>query len=210
MRKFLFLFLLFYSANSFAQKTFHAGIIAGVNGNQIHGDTYSGFNEAGIVSGIYVCTNPLENWYFQMEMQYSMKGSRKIPHPDRGDYSSFQVRLNYIEIPFIARKNFRKFYFEFGQTFGVLANVREWDANGEISPVGYRHWESAFILGAGININEHLYFDFRYTNSIFAVKVFPTPVYYQNYFLNLFNKGMYNNVVGLTACYRFIKKEKNE
>ncbi|CAN5202953.1 hypothetical protein BH09BAC5_BH09BAC5_13670 [soil metagenome] len=210
MRKLGFFLLFILAKNSVAQNTFHAGLIAGVNGSQIHGNSYSGFNQAGIVGGGFVCSDPKANAYFQIEIQYSMKGSRKIAHPDKGDYDIFELRMNYVEVPFLARVNFRKLYFEIGETVGFLAGIREWDDYGEIQPTGFRKWETALIIGTGINLNDYWYADLRYTNSIIPVKKFATPLYYPNYLSNLFNKGMYNNVLGLTLAYRIHKKETNE
>lgn len=210
MRNFLFLALIFLALNLSAQNTFHAGVLAGVNGCQIHGDSYSGFNQAGLVGGIYVSTNPDEKVYFQMELQYSRKGSKKISHPDKGDYDYFELRMSYIEVPFLCRVNYRRLYFEFGETIGALAHVREWDDLGEVQPSGFRRWETALVLGIGYNISERWYVDFRYTNSIVPVKKYAVPLYYQNRLSNLFNKGMYNNVLGLTVCYRFPHKASSE
>src|SRR5688500_12498347 len=103
MRKLLFLFLFFFAANLSAQKTFHAGLLAGINGCQIHGDSYSGFDQAGIVGGAFVSTDPDEKVYFQMEMQYSRKGSRRNTQPERGDYDFFELRMDYVEVPLLCR-----------------------------------------------------------------------------------------------------------
>ncbi|MDQ3108930.1 MAG: PorT family protein [Bacteroidota bacterium] len=208
MRNFFFLFLIFFAFNLSAQNTFHAGLLAGINGCQIHGDSYSGFDQAGIVGGAFVSTDPEKKVYFQMELQYSRKGSKRNTNPDKNDFDYFELRMDYIEVPLLCRVNYRKLYFEFGQTFGVLSRVREWDDFGEIQPSGFRRWETALVLGIGYNISERWYVDFRYTNSVAPVKKFNVPLYYPNRFSNLFNKGMYNNVLGLTACYRFGKKAK--
>lgn len=53
-------------------------MIAGINGCQIHGDSYAGFNQIGFVAGFFVCTDPSKPFYFQMELQYSGKGSKKF------------------------------------------------------------------------------------------------------------------------------------
>lgn len=208
MRKYLFLFTIFLAVSLSAQRTFHAGLIAGVNGSQVHGDSYSGFNQAGLVGGAFVSTNPDEKVYFQMEMQYSRKGSKRNSNPDKGDYDFFELRMDYIEVPFLCRVNYRRLYFEIGETIGALGRVREWDDFGEINPTGYRRWETALVLGVGYNMSERWYVDFRYTNSIAPVKKFPTPAYDPRFFFRYFNKGMYNNVLGLTICYRFQKKSK--
>jgi hypothetical protein len=210
MRKTLFLFFIFVTVHLAAQKTFRVGLIAGLNGSQVQGDNASGFNSAGPVAGAFVCTDPTQKWYGQMELQYSHKGSRKIPNPDVGDYNSFEIRMHYVEAPFLVRYNAKKLYFEIGETIGILGKVREWDSNGEIPATDYRRWETAFIFGMGVNLSDHWLIDFRYTNSVVPVKKFPFPVYDPRFFFRFFNKGLYNNVLGFTACYRFGNKSSNE
>jgi hypothetical protein len=203
------LFLILFSLSKLqAQKIFQAGMLAGINGCQIHGDSYSGFNQLGAVGGFFVCTNPEKKYYFQMELQYSVKGSRKIPYPERGDFDTFELRMQYAEAPFLIRMNYKHFYFQMGETIGLLTRVREWDDFGEITPLNFRRLESALIVGLGIKISENIIIDLRYTNSLFPIKKFNVPLYYPNSLSNLFNKGMYNNVLGLTACYRIKNKKK--
>lgn len=209
--RYVFLFLLVFPfSNLKAQKTFHAGLLGGFNGSQIHGDSYSGFNKFGLVGGAFICTDPTQPTYFQMELLFSQKGSKKIANPAKGDYDIFELRMNYVEAPFLCRVKLHKMYFEFGETIGILTQVREWDDFGEVTPQDFRKWETALVLGLGMNLREHWGVDFRYTNSVFPVKKFATPLYYQNFFSNLFNKGMYNNVLGLSVFYRFGKDNPNE
>jgi hypothetical protein len=196
------LFSVLFSA-AFAQQAFYAGLLAGINGCQIHGDNTSGFNQVGAVAGAFVCTDPSQKAYGQMELQYSGKGSRKLANPDIGDYITFEIRMHYVEAAFLGRANYKRFYFELGETIGILGRVREWDVNGEITPTGYRRWETALIIGAGISLNDHLGIDFRYTNSLVPVKKFGSSASYPNFILNFFNKGYYNNVLGLSVFYRF-------
>lgn len=201
-RLLLFAFLLLATGLS-AQRTFRAGLHAGLNGCQIHGDNNAGFNLAQPVGGAFVSTDPTQKWYGQMELQYSGKGSRKPVNPDAGDYNTFMFRLSYVEAVFLARYNYKKLYFEFGETFGILARVRQWDAFGEVQPQGFRKWETACVFGVGVNLNENWHVDFRTTNSLLPVQKFPFPFTYPRFLPNLFNRGMYNNVVSLTLCYRF-------
>lgn len=191
-----------------AQQTFHAGLIFGINGSQVQGDTYSGFNKLGLVGGAFVSTDPEQKFFGRMEMQYTMKGSRHIPNPDKGDYRDYGLYMNYIEVPFLACWNYKKLYFETGITGAYLVNVRESDPFGSVTPSkDFRKWESAFVIGGGIKINEHWSFDFRSTNSLFPVRKFLYPIYYSRWFVNIFNKGMYHDVVGFTMQYHFGKTE---
>jgi hypothetical protein len=194
----------------FAQQTFQAGILGGLNTSQIHGDTYWGWNQVGGVGGLFVCTNPTQKVWYQMELQYSRKGSRKNINPAKNDYESFQLRMSYIEVPLLVKVNYRKLYFEGGLSAGVLFNVREWNSFGEIQPRDFRRWEASFILGGGYNFNSKFYFDVRTINSLAPVKKFDLPIYYPRFYLNLFNKGMYNNLLSFTFGYRFSGKSSKE
>lgn len=202
-----FILLLLLPLSLFAQRTFRAGLTLGLNGCQIHGDNDWGYNQAGPNGGFFVCTDPSQKWYGQMELVYSRKGSRKIAHPDKGDYNSFEFRLNYVEVPFLARYNAGKFYFEIGETMGILFKARQWDTNGEIAPPDFRKWETAFVLGGGYSINDKWQIDFRTTNSVLPVLKFPTPAYYGRFIPDLFNRGMYNNLLTFSLCYRLNGKK---
>lgn len=97
-----FLFILFFSLpilKSYSQEQFKVGFIAGINGSQISGDTYAGYNQPGIYSGLFVRSIFSHDIELSFEVCYSQKGSRHNPNPERGDYSQYVLRLNYISIP---------------------------------------------------------------------------------------------------------------
>lgn len=186
-----------------AQKSFQAGIVAGINGCQIHGDSYSGFDQIGFVAGGFVSTNPGEAWQAQFGIQYSRKGSRHVLHPDYGGYRDFELRLNYIEVPLLVRYNTKKVFFDLGLAAGVLFKVREWDTQERVPPQEFKRMEFALTGGIGFNLNEKMFIEFTTTHSLLPIKDFSVPMYYQRWFSNLFNRGMYNNIVGLTFGLRF-------
>lgn len=211
--RFRFIFICIFAAVSslFAQRTFTTGVVFGVNGSQIHGDTYSGFNQAGLMGGAFVQTNPDEAWRFQFGIQYSRKGSKHIFRQDQTVYEDFELRLNYVEVPLLIRYNTRKVFFDFGGSIGYMFKEREWDANGErIPPQPIKHMEYAMVIGIGYNFNDAFYMEFSSSNSLIPIKKFPQPIYYQRWFLDLFNKGMYNNLVTLNLGYRFGGKKSDD
>lgn len=205
----LFLFALLPFA-AMAQRTFKAGLQFGVNGSQVHGDNYSGFHKAGIVAGGFVSTDPEQKFFWRMEMQYTMKGSKKYARPNIGDYQTFELRMNYAEIPMVVGINYRKFFFEVGLAGGALINMKVLDANGLLTPgSGYRKWELATIGGFGVKINDQFQANVRFTNSLLPVYQFYTPVYYTRRISNLFNRGMYHNVLGISLQYYLQKKSSS-
>jgi hypothetical protein len=183
-----------------AQQTFRAGLIAGLSGCQIHGDSYSGFHQLGYVGGAFVQTNPDAQVQFVMELQYSKKGSRKLTNPNIGDYTYFELRMNYIEVPLLMRYGAKHIFIEGGAGFAYLFKVREWDSYSEITPRDFKKMELSAILGIGYRLNEKFSLDFRAVNSLLPVKKFG-PILYPVWYQDLFNMGMYNNVVTLSVVY---------
>lgn len=68
----------------------------GVVGSQVDGDTYEGFNKAGITAGLFVNRKLSDLFSLQLEMNYIQKGSRK-PLDDNNTY--YLMRVTYIEVP---------------------------------------------------------------------------------------------------------------
>jgi hypothetical protein len=196
----LLLFALLLTSLVNAQQTFRAGLIAGFSGCQIHGDSYSGFHQLGYVAGGFVQTNPDAQVQFVMEMQYSKKGSRKLTRPNLGDYTYFELRMNYIEVPLLLRYGSKRIFIEGGASFGYLFKVREWDSFSEITPRDFKTMELSGIVGIGYRVNDKFSVDFRSTNSLLPVKKFG-PILYPVWYQDLFNMGMYNNVVTLSVVY---------
>ena len=94
-KRFLFLFLIVFPCLLSAQG-FNAGLRVGVVGSQVDGDTYEGFNKAGITAGLFVNRKLSDLFSLQLEMNYIQKGSRK-PLDDNNTY--YLMRVTYIEVP---------------------------------------------------------------------------------------------------------------
>jgi len=205
----LFFVLLVSTFGLHAQRTFEASAVAGINGCQIHGDSYSGFDQIGFVAGVFVHNHPGQTWQGQFGIQYSRKGSRHVLNPDQGGYRDFELRLSYVEVPFMVRYNSKKVFFDLGLTAAVLFKVREWDTQERIPPQEFKKMEFGITGGIGYNLSEIFFIEFTTTHSLIPIKDFSVPMYYQRWFSNLFNKGMYNNIVGLTIGMRFTSKQND-
>lgn len=203
MRFLLSIFLIFCATTLTAQRTFTAGIVAAVNGCQIHGDSYSGFDQIGYTAGAFVHNNPGKECQFQFGIEYARKGSRHLVPRNQGGYVDFEIRLHYIQVPLLVRYNTKKVFFDLGASAGYLFKVRTWDAAGETVPQDFNKMEFAMVGGIGYNLNDFLYFELTTTHSFLPIKNFSVPAYYQRWLLNLFNRGMYNNIVGFAVGFRF-------
>jgi hypothetical protein len=130
---------------SLYSQDFNGGVLGGVNATQVFGDQWSGPNKAGLYLGVFV------NRYFsnrssvQMELDYIQKGSRKNPDASTGNYSTYLLRLNYIELPVLYKYDFaEKGTLETGLSLGVLVHSYE-EADGSTHCFYFTLYHSGII-----------------------------------------------------------------
>jgi len=199
------IFILTFITVTFSVKSqqFNGGIMAGVAGTQVAGDTYSGFNKAGIFAGGFVNLQISKHSAFQMELEYFQKGSRKNPDAENNDYDQYLFRVNYVELPvlyqYIINQRFR---LEAGPSLGFLINYYEKKNEEEIKD-GNPAAKVTFQINAGlyINITDHLMFNIRTNNSLLnirsdnatgdVIRIFPG------------NYGQFNDALVMSLFYQF-------
>lgn len=182
-------------------QSFNAGFTAGINASQISGDSYEGFNKAGLLIGIYTDVNVSQKVNLQAEINYSQKGSRRNPNTSLGDTDFFLLRLDYIEVPIMARIPYKKFKFDGGLYFGTLINEYIEDENGPIDLDDnlnqFKPFDFGFLFGIDFNFTEHLIMNWRYSNSIIPVRDFDSGGRF------LFNSGMFHSYLSFSFRYEF-------
>lgn len=211
MKRILFFLFLFSGSVILAQQKFIAGINAGLVTSQVHGDTYSGFNKAGFLVGGFVKRAINENADLKFEINLLQKGSRKNQNIEKGDFEYYLLRLNYVEVPLMFRFHRKKWIGEAGFAFATLVKAREYNWLGEIeNPRPFKRTETSFLFGLTYTFNERVEVNARYTNSIFTVRSFNngSTFDYGNWFLNMFNRGYYNNVLTFTFHFNFAHEPK--
>lgn len=180
-----------------AQLKFQSGPIIGIQGSQISGDTYGGYNMPGVYAGLFTNIRNTDQISFQIEVAYSQKGARKIPDPRNGDLTSYDLRLNYIEIPVFLRPQFKDFSFDIGLSYGQLLGYYENDQFGPRLPVRpFRKFELGGLIGAGYNWGEHLLFSVRVIRSLIPVREHQSTIAFW------WNPGQMNNALCFSLAYR--------
>jgi hypothetical protein len=181
---------------------FNGGMMAGVAGTQVAGDTYYGFHKAGIFAGAFVNLQITEHSAFQMELEYFQKGSRENPD-STNNYKQYLFRVNYVELPvfyqYIAGKRFK---FEAGPSLGFLINyyeeVDEYEIKGGIPPA-----KITFQINAGmyVFITPNLLFNIRTNNSLLNIRSDKTT----GDILRIFpgNYGQFNDCLIFALYYQF-------
>jgi len=200
----VYFFCIYFTTFSVAQNKFKAGIVAGLSASQVHGDTYSGFDKAGLYTGGFVKLDFNEKWTAQLELDYIQKGSRKNPDPEKGDYVLFLLKVNYIEAPILLQWKHKQFGFEIGASYGALVNSKEANQFGPVqNTIPLQKGDVSALYGFNYYIKEHFVVNVRNSNSILPIRKFDVPVYYQRKLSNWFNKGMYNTVMIIALQYQF-------
>lgn len=203
MNRILFyLITLIITTTSVSGQSFNAGILAGINGTQISGDGYGGFNKAGMLLGFYTDIDVSQNLNLQFEINYTEKGSRRNPDTENGDTDFFLLRLDYIEIPVMARWNLKKFKFESGVYYGQLIGEYIEDENGEFSIPDqlnqFKSFDFGGLVGVNFNFTKHLIMNWRYSNSFIPVRDYDSGARFR------FNSGMFHSVISLSIRYELI------
>src|SRR5687768_14518853 len=71
----------------------------GINGCQIHGDNYSGYDKFGVFGGTSINARLNDRASAELGFYFSQKGSRHNPNPKNNDYSFYWLHLNYFDLP---------------------------------------------------------------------------------------------------------------
>jgi hypothetical protein len=201
----------------YAQR-FKAGLLVGITTTQVDGDTYAGYNKLGFVAGGFIASqlfwNPEGDWSAAFEITYIQKGSRKVPRPDKGDYSFYKLNLNYVEVPILARYSFfvpdsacskkLRLQIEGGISTGVLVQWEEENTNGPVTGgVPFEKVDISTVLGLSYAFSRSAFFNTRYEYSAFPVRKGPISQYYQNWTYKFLKPGYYNNVLLFSLRYQF-------
>ena len=210
--------LIVMRSHAIGQQThFTGGILIGLNLSQIDGDDLNGFNKAGPMGGIYINFAPGRRWSFQMEMLYSQKGSSARVDSaslamNRTGYvtsdSSWKIlRLNYFEIPFMAKyKVTDRFSISGGLGLGLLFGAYREDfstgGNGDVSFL--KSTEFTYNFGGTYNLTPRLSAHIRWTESILPISKGVFNINYPGFIVSqYFSQGFYNEVFTFGIYYNF-------
>lgn len=165
----LFTVMFFALQSAFAQQ-FHGGVTLGLVGSQVAGDTYSGYHKAGIYGGGFVNLELGKHSLLQMELTFFQKGSRENPD-STNNFTSYVLRLNYVELPLLYQYKVNKWIFEAGPSLGFTVGYFE-EYNGETEFNGNDPAAVTLQINAGVRffITEHFGIDFRTNNSLLNIR----------------------------------------
>ncbi len=180
-------------------KSFKSGAKLGLNTSQMMGDGYSGYNKLNIQGGFYLNKHLSESSLIQFELLYIRKGSYDPGDPENGNFNTYRLQLDYIEVPLLYQYNLDKFIFEIGPGIGVLFNTLEEDANGVVPASGFnwRPFEIDAMAGVNYQLNEHVSFNIRIHQSLLSIVSTRIITPYGAF------GGAYNSLIGASFNWTF-------
>ena len=195
-------FLMLYFSSALHAQRFKGGLLAGMSATQVDGDGYGGYRQAGLNVGVWV-NKPINNNYsIRTELKFLQKGSRKLIKNEMGYViDSYNLRLNYIEMPFLLEYKFNKKIIPFaGIAFGFLWKATESDKDGSFPEEGiaeFRKLEISALAGIEYQINRRFSFCASFSYSTFPVRPHRGNISYRLDF------GQFNNVLQFYFRYHF-------
>ncbi|MBI9038068.1 MAG: PorT family protein [Bacteroidales bacterium] len=164
------LFLLFGIITK-SQIVFNGGIMGGLVGSQVAGDTYSGFDKLGFSGGVFANLEISSHSLLQMELSFIQKGSRFNPEPEKGLFDEYIMRLNYIELPVLFQYSFlKKFKAEAGIGCDFLLSHFEEKNHQSVADNPFREMNLNLIFGLYYAIDEKFSVNFRTNNSVTGLR----------------------------------------
>lgn len=212
----LFLVPFVLSSQDNSKSVFSLKPTLGINGCQIHGDNYSGYNKIGLFGGIAVNAQFKNKASLDIGFYFSQKGAKHNPNPAKGDYAYYRLNLDYIDLPVLFRFRVNPVYFvTVGPSIAYLINYNEninyVDFTGAYK---FNKFETGVNIGLGRKILKDKFFiEVRSSNSITSIRdygVIANKVFYPNPVARFFNKGFYNNILTLMFSYNINFKKKSE
>jgi hypothetical protein len=185
---------------------FNGGLMAGGIVSQVDGDTYQGYHKLGFLGGAYVNYRFSDFIQMQMELEYIQKGSRKNADLEKGDVSSYLLRLHYMEVPLLVQCYLNKRLIgEIGPAADVLLGSYEEKDGLEVpyNTVPLRNVTLSGIAGVSWMVNHHLRINYRFNYSLLSIRQTQPDGYPEGYRKILFETGQYNNMMSLSVCWDF-------
>ena len=202
---FILLSRLVFSQAPASDRVFILKPALGINGCQVDGDNYGGYNKVGAFVGLAVNARLSAKASFDLGFYFSQKGSRHNSKPDKGDLSFYRLHLNYLELPLLFRYQLNSTYFgSIGPSVAYLISSKEENQYGMVTGQPFNKLDFGGFIGLGRKLGQRFLIEVRLYGSLRPIRnygLFQGQVYYPNPVLQIFKPGLYNNVLTFLVAY---------
>jgi hypothetical protein len=187
-------------------QVFHGGLLAGFTATQVDGDTYGGYNKAGLQGGVFVNARLSDLFNAQLEIKYTGKGAKKPV--TSSDPDVYTLTLHYIDMPLLTSVKVKQIgSVELGVVPAYLFSAQGEDNGGKFPSdylVSFKKFDISSLIGININLFPKLWLNLRYTYSLTSIRPEEYPNGYYTWFGRLFGQktGQYNNCLLMGIYYQ--------
>lgn len=206
MKRFVFFGIFMLSCTfTLVSQPFHGGILLGFTASQVDGDSYAGYNKAGLQGGVFVTAGLASNFGARLEIKYTARGAHNRVSDDKPEI--YTLGLHYIDLPVMATYRIKKLgTVELGVVPGYLFSANGRDEGGKLPDdflVDFHKFDMGTLLGANIDITPKISVNARFSYSILSIRDLGTAGAYYSWFGQLtgHTKGDYNNYLTLGINY---------
>jgi len=147
----------------------------------------------------------LRGGLFQYGIAFSQKGARKVPDPKNGDFTEFNIRLHYIEVPVNVLFKMRSIKGLLGLSGGYLITQKETGLNGTpfILPTHYKKFDFMGSAGFSVALGNKVLLGLK--GSVSILPILPISRVTSSTVL-AFSRASRNEVISVGITYIFEKK----
>ncbi len=207
MKKIIFIVLVLFGALP-ASAQFYGGFYVGINGSQVDGDNFVGFNKLGLNIGPTVFVPLSDRFAASLEILYNQKGSAS--KVIEGFPRQYFLKLDYVDVPVMLNyhddtKGRDRFTLSAGASIGRLVNSKEVIINSNpynaaTSIRTLRDFDYNVIAGGSYRFAGNWIINARYSYSILQMGSSETS--------KQRNQGLFNNFVTIRIGYIIQGKAK--
>jgi len=169
----------------------------GFFGTQISGDNLGGYNQPGLNLGIGLVLPFRNDLGLDQSLEFVQKGSRKNQNPDRGDYTTYFLRMNYLAYHLSVKKQFSKVGLAIGSQVAYFINAKE-EVNGfEFLTREFKPYDLTLFLNVSYAFHSNWEAIFGIDQGIVPVRDHPVGTAFK------WNKGQYTEALKTGMRYYF-------
>jgi hypothetical protein len=182
---------------------FTGGAMIGFNASQVSGDNLGGYNKPGIAGGFFVGRKINEKSEIEMRITYTAKGSRDVPNFERGKYTAYYLKLNYVEVPILYRYHYKKLWLMAGLSGGYLISSAIANESGpfptnSVENRPFNTYEICTHFGLAYPLSDHWEIEFKSADTFFLLPIRK----HASGASFLVNFGQLNSVLNFSVKYR--------
>ena len=188
--KLLFVACISISSLAIGQDRFQFAAFGGFGGSQVSGDHLAGYSKVAFTFGGQISSQLSKSSSLGFRLGFATRGSVKPANEKKGDFTTYKIAMNIVDIPVFYRFHFKNLYAMAGVSTEVIVSFKEETHAGPV--VDNRPVKKAAIsglFGVGINFGKRYFVELNGGHGLTYFRKFQANVP----FTTRYGNGQYND-----------------